>query len=458
MTKLSVLSLIVLMPIITVRAVENETAKEQLPHYKLEVGQELVYEGSSHFQYDGGSFETKEQTTYWVTRQNNDGSWHVVGHNENAFQSLHKGEKEGSSEHKREAFGGFDLFPDGHLANVPESLDDQLVTAIFFKFPDDIALARAGWEDEKDAGDKSLYRLAPRSDPASGKWIFEKTAKGVFNAVYLSTSKSLIYFDPKRGLITKIESENSQGYGFKGTGTGRIELKSVNKKSGEWTAQFAQEADAFLQAKAATHKAKDSIREGAKPEETIAAAEKMLRDNRQKIKLPMIEAQFETELTQLQESGKYLIKQKKTEDELLNKAAADWQTTDIEGKKHALADYRGKVVVLDFWYRGCGWCIRAMPQIKEVSDHFRDKPVAVLGMNTDPAEKDARFVADKLKLNYPTLKAEGLPEKYKVSGFPTLVIIDQKGIVRARHVGYSPKLREEVIKTIDGLLASEAGK
>jgi hypothetical protein len=62
---------------------------------------------------------------------------------------------------------------------------------------------------------------------------------------------------------------------------------------------------------------------------------------------------------------------------------------------------------------------------------------------------------DKLKLNYPTLRAEGLPEKYGVQGFPTLIIIDQKGVVRGRHVGYSPTLSEEVIKTIDGLLAAK---
>ena len=112
------------------------------------------------------------------------------------------------------------------------------------------------------------------------------------------------------------------------------------------------------------------------------------------------------------------------------------------------------LAVLDFWDRGCGWCIRAMPQIKEVVEHYQGKPVAVLGMNTDREEKAARFVVDKLKLNYATLKAEGLPTKYGVQGFPTLVIIDQKGIVRGFHVGYSPALREELIKKIDALLAS----
>lgn len=95
-----------------------------------------------------------------------------------------------------------------------------------------------------------------------------------------------------------------------------------------------------------------------------------------------------------------------------------------------------------------------MPQIKEVVEHYKVKPVVVLGMNTDDGEKDARFVVDKLQLNYATLQAAaGLSEKYGVQGFPTLILIDQEGIVRGRHVGYSPDLRDELIAEIDGLLA-----
>jgi thioredoxin-related protein len=55
-------------------------------------------------------------------------------------------------------------------------------------------------------------------------------------------------------------------------------------------------------------------------------------------------------------------------------------------------------------------------------------------------------------LGYPNLKAEGLPEKYGVRGFPTLVIIDPEGTVRDLHVGYSPTLRQEVAEVIKGLL------
>jgi thiol-disulfide isomerase/thioredoxin len=107
---------------------------------------------------------------------------------------------------------------------------------------------------------------------------------------------------------------------------------------------------------------------------------------------------------------------------------------------------------MDFWYRGCGWCVRAMPQMKQIAEHFKDQPVVVLGMNTDQNEADARFVIDKMGLNYPTVKATGIPQKYKVSGFPTLLIVDQEGVLRDIHVGYSPTLREEVVGAVEKLL------
>ena len=73
-------------------------------------------------------------------------------------------------------------------------------------------------------------------------------------------------------------------------------------------------------------------------------------------------------------------------------------------------------------------------------------------MNNDDNEEDGRSVIKKMELNYPNLKADGLPEKYKVESFPTLLVIDREGIVRAAHVGYSPKLREEVTESVEKLL------
>ena len=75
--------------------------------------------------------------------------------------------------------------------------------------------------------------------------------------------------------------------------------------------------------------------------------------------------------------------------------------------------------------------------------------------NTDADERDARFVIDKMGLNYPTLKAMKIPQKYTVSAFPTLLIVDQEGVLRDIHVGYSPTLREEVVRSVENLLKKQ---
>ena len=75
------LGLLALLMVIPARSAEAQPP----PRYRLEVGQELVYEGSSQFKYQNGSHGTKDKTTFWVTRKNDDGSWHIIAHNENAF-------------------------------------------------------------------------------------------------------------------------------------------------------------------------------------------------------------------------------------------------------------------------------------------------------------------------------------------------------------------------------------
>ena len=155
----------------------------------------------------------------------------------------------------------------------------------------------------------------------------------------------------------------------------------------------------------------------------------------------------------LRDESRELLRQVSLERlEILDKASPEWETTDFDGKEHAIRDYRGKVVVLDFWNTDCAPCLRAMPQVKQLVQDFKDKPVIVLGMNDDGNEDDARSVIEKLDLNYPNLRAGDLAEKYKVESFPTLLVIDRRGIVRAAHVGYSPKMRKEVTESVKKLL------
>ena len=147
----------------------------------------------------------------------------------------------------------------------------------------------------------------------------------------------------------------------------------------------------------------------------LSQAETTLKDAREQLTVAVLREQIDEQLKSHSRMASYYAEEAKNRSAVLGQPAADWETKDLDGKTHSLKGYRGKVVILDFWYRGCGWCIRAMPQVKELAEEFKGQPVAVLGMNTDRDEKDAKFVVDEMSLNYPVLKAEGIPEKYSVS-------------------------------------------
>jgi thiol-disulfide isomerase/thioredoxin len=109
------------------------------------------------------------------------------------------------------------------------------------------------------------------------------------------------------------------------------------------------------------------------------------------------------------------------------------------------------VVILDFWDRGCGWCIRAMPQLKAVQEEFKGQPVQILGMSLDSDEKDARLVVEQMGITYPVVRAIGLSEGY-VAGIPHLVILDREGKIADVHIGYAPTLKERLSQSIRQIL------
>ncbi len=190
--------------------------------------------------------------------------------------------------------------------------------------------------------------------------------------------------------------------------------------------------------------------------ETLEEAEALLKEAEGEFELPAVQAALRGKLKHHERVAGYLHKAAKRFGKLLDQPSADWETTDLEGHPRSLAGYKGKVVLLDFWYRGCGWCIRAMPQLKQLADDFPRDKVAVLGINNDQNLDDARFVIDKMGLNYETLRNGDHPNvihnKYGIAGWPTLVILDGQGVVRHIHSGYSPTLRKDLGRKIRELL------
>ncbi|BDI28591.1 hypothetical protein CCAX7_006420 [Capsulimonas corticalis] len=125
--------------------------------------------------------------------------------------------------------------------------------------------------------------------------------------------------------------------------------------------------------------------------------------------------------------------------------APDFTATAPDGTPVKLSDYKGKIVVLDFWATWCGPCQASMPHLQHVYDQVKDKNVAVLGVCVwDDKDAYTKWLADKKGVySFPTAfdpAAKG-PQSiagalYHVSGIPTQYIIDKDGKVSATTVGY----------------------
>lgn len=135
----------------------------------------------------------------------------------------------------------------------------------------------------------------------------------------------------------------------------------------------------------------------------------------------------------------------------LGSEAPAWTLKNSTSKVRTLAGYRGKVVVMDFWGTWCPWCVKAMPAIQKVHEKFKDKPVAILGMNYEGDPKaDPMAFMKKNGFTYEVIfKAETIAEKYKVRGWPTLYVIGADGKVLFAESGFSPDLEAKLTEVIE---------
>ncbi len=121
--------------------------------------------------------------------------------------------------------------------------------------------------------------------------------------------------------------------------------------------------------------------------------------------------------------------------------APDFQLSRAEGGSIRLQDYRGKVVLLNFWATWCLPCRSEMPLIQTAYEQLAGQGFIALGVNFDePAEVVTAF-ADELQLDFPLLLDPGgeVQRLYRVVGYPTSVILDREGRITAYHIGILAK-------------------
>ena len=109
--------------------------------------------------------------------------------------------------------------------------------------------------------------------------------------------------------------------------------------------------------------------------------------------------------------------------------APDWKLTDPKGKTHTLSDYRGKVVVLDFWATWCSKCAKLMPVLEKVHQKYKDKGVVVLGVNSWETGDPVAVMHQKGMTYKVLLKGEEIGPAYGVASVPAIYVIGVDGKV-----------------------------
>ena len=120
----------------------------------------------------------------------------------------------------------------------------------------------------------------------------------------------------------------------------------------------------------------------------------------------------------------------------VGQAAPEWTLTDAAGKEHKLADYKGKVVVMDFWATWCGPCRAAMPGVQAIHEKYKARGVSVFGLDCWESG-DAPAYMKQQKFTYGLLmKADEVAGKYGVSGIPTICVVGPDGKVLYIQTGF----------------------
>lgn len=137
--------------------------------------------------------------------------------------------------------------------------------------------------------------------------------------------------------------------------------------------------------------------------------------------------------------------------------APDFSAPALDGKGNvSLAQYRGKVVYLDFWASWCAPCLKAIPEIEAMRKELAGEDFQVVAVNLDQQTKKALRFLEKNPIGYPSASdPKGrLPKQFGVDTMPTSYLIDGEGVIRHVHRGFQrgdgAKLRAEIRKLLGG--------
>jgi peroxiredoxin len=134
--------------------------------------------------------------------------------------------------------------------------------------------------------------------------------------------------------------------------------------------------------------------------------------------------------------------------------APDFALKSSTGENLRLSEYRGDVVMINFWATWCGPCRQEMPLLDELYNRYQRVGFNLLGVNIDDDSRRAMQMAEELGIDFPVLfdATKEVSRLYEVGAMPVTVLVDREGTVRYVHHGYKPGYEDMYLDQIRSLL------
>jgi len=142
----------------------------------------------------------------------------------------------------------------------------------------------------------------------------------------------------------------------------------------------------------------------------------------------------------------------------VGRAAPELTGVDLDGRPMSLIEYRGRVVLLNFWATWCFPCMKLIPHERELAARFQGQPFEIVGVNCDSDVGKARDAVARTGMTWRSFRDQtengrAITSHWKVVGYPTVYLLDHHGTIRKRWIGGPPP---EELAHMTGVLVDAA--
>jgi len=134
--------------------------------------------------------------------------------------------------------------------------------------------------------------------------------------------------------------------------------------------------------------------------------------------------------------------------------APDFTLPQLNGKSLTLSDFKGKVIILNFWATWCPPCRMEIPDFVELFEKYKDEGLVIIGVSLDGGDsRSVKQFSEKYKINYPIVlgNAKVTKDYGGVRAIPATFVINRKGNIKEKYIGYQPRstFEEEAKKLLE---------